>query len=117
VILILYIITTVYFLRLPLHKFIHGFILSVSITLGVLVLLNIRLKISVHTAGIGGLAGLIIALIMLYQIPMEGILILVLLAGGGVATSQLVLDAHKPYEVYGGFLTGFACVLATLLVY
>jgi membrane-associated phospholipid phosphatase len=117
VILILYIITTFYFLRLPLNHFIHGYILSVTITLGLLALLNIRLKISLHTASLGGLAGLVIALIMVYEIPMEGFLLLVLLAAGAVGTSRLVLGEHRPYEVYTGFLAGFACVLITLLVY
>jgi len=117
IILILYIITTVYFLRLPLNSIIQGYVLSVTIAFTLLVLLNIRLKISVHLAGPGGITGLIIGLIMTFKVPLEGYLLLALLAAGLLGTARLLSEEHRPYEIYTGFGIGFACVLATLLVY
>jgi hypothetical protein len=117
IILILYIVTSIYFLRLPLSRIIQGYILSVTITLAILVLVNLKLKISLHTAGLGGLAGLITAMIKMYEIPLEGFLLSALLAGGVVGTAKLLLNEHRPYEVYTGFAVGFSCVLVTLLVY
>jgi lantibiotic modifying enzyme len=117
IILILYIVTSIYFLRMPLTRIIQGYILSVTITLAILVIINLRLKISLHTAGLGGLVGLIIALIKIYNIPLEGFLLPALLACGVVGTAKLLLKEHRPYEVYTGFALGFSCVLVTLLVY
>jgi hypothetical protein len=117
IILILYIITTVYFLRLPLNRIIQGYVLSVTIAFALLVFLNIWLKISMHMAGPGGIAGLIIGLILTYEIPLEGFLLLSLLAGGVLGTAKLMNEEHRPYEIYVGFGVGFVCVLATLLVY
>ena len=117
IILILYIITFVYFVRLPLSRVIHSYVLASAITLAVVLLLGICFRISLHTTALGGLAGLIIALIFLYQSPLQGVLILVLLAGGLTATSGLVLGASRSVGVYVGYLVGFGVVLTTLLMY
>ncbi len=117
VILILYIITSVYFLRLPLNSIIQGYVLSVTIAFALLVVLNIRLRISMHMAGPGGLAGLIIGLIIIFRIPLEGYLLLSILAAGVLGTAKLLNEEHRPYEVYAGFGVGFGCVLVTLLAY
>jgi hypothetical protein len=117
IILILYIITCIYFMRLPLNRMIQGYVLSVTITLSLLVLLNIWLKISTHAAGPGGLVGLIIALIMMFEVPLEGFLLLAILAGGVVGSAKLISGEHRPFEVYAGFMIGFLGVLITLLVY
>ena len=117
IILILYIITFVYFVRLPLSRVIHSYVLASAITLAIVLLLGIWFRISLHTTALGGLAGLIIALIFLYQSPLQGVLILVLLAGGLTATSGLVLGASRSVGVYVGYLVGFGVVLTTLLMY
>jgi hypothetical protein len=117
VILILYIITCIYFFRLPLHRMIQGYVLSVTIALSLIVLLNVWLKISAHAAGPGGLVGLIIALIMIFELPLEGFLLLAILAAGVVGSAKLITGEHRPFEVYTGFLIGFLSVLFTLLVY
>ena len=117
IILILYIITFVYFVRLPLSRLIHSYVLATAITLSVLIFLGIWFRISLHTAALGGLTGLIIALIFLYESPLQGLLILVLLAGGVTASARLALGLNRSAEVYGGYLVGFGVMLITLLVY
>lgn len=117
IILILYIITFVYFVRLPLSRIIHGYVLSVTILLFFLLLLNIKFRICGHMAAIGGIAGLIIGLIFLYETPLQGFLIMTLLAGGLTGSARLILGVQRPVEVYTGFMLGFAVVLTTLLVY
>lgn len=117
IILVLYIITFVYFSRLPLSRVIHGYVLAITITLSVVLLLNIRFKICLHSAALGGMTGLIMALVFLYETPLEGLLILSLLAGGLTASSRLVMQAQRSGEVYVGYLLGFAVLLITLLVY
>ncbi len=117
IILVLYVITFVYFVRLPLAHFIHGYVLSVSILLFLMMLLTFRFRICGHTAAVGGLVGLILALILLYETPLYGFLIVCFLIAGLVGTSRLILGVQRPVEVYTGFLLGLGAVLITLLVY
>lgn len=116
IILVLYIITFIYFKRLPLSRMIHAYVLSAAITLLLLSLLNLKYRVSLHTAALGGITGLIIALIYLYETPLEGLLILSLLAGGITGTARMVLGSHWR-GVLSGFFLGFAAVLLTVLLY
>ena len=117
IILILYMITFVYFVRLPLSRIIHSYVLATAVTLFVVILLGIWFRISMHTAALGGLAGLIIALIILYQTPLQWFLMITLLAGGITASARLALGLDRSAEVYAGYLVGFGVVLTTLLIY
>ncbi len=117
IILILYIITFIYFVRLPLSRVIHAYVLSVVITLFVVLILNFKFNVSIHTTALGGLTGLIISLITLFETPMQGLLILTLLAGGITGTARLALAEHTTAEIYLGYLLGFGIVLLTVLVY
>jgi len=117
IVLILYIITFVYFVRLPLNRIIHAYVLSVAATLFLLLILGVKFKLCSHSAGLGGLTGLIIALIFLYETSLQGVLMLTLLAAGLTGTARLVLRRQRPGEVYAGYLLGFTVVLITLVVY
>ena len=114
IILVLYIITFVYFKNLPLQGVIHSYVLSVAGTLLLLVILNLKFKVSMHMAALGGLSGLIIALIHFYQTPLEGFLILSFLAGGLMGSSRLIMGESWG-TLLSGYLLGFAVVLFTVL--
>jgi len=116
IILILYIITFVYFKKLPVSQVIHAYVLSVTATLFLLTALNLRFKISAQTAALGGLTGLILVLIYLYDTPLQGLLILSLLAGGLSGSSRMAMGSHWA-SVLSGYLLGLAVVLITILVY
>jgi len=116
IILILYIITFIYFQKLPLSHVIHGYVLSVLATFFLVLVLNLKFRVSLNTAALGGLTGLIIALIYLYETELQGILMLAIFAGGLTGTSRLALGEHRG-EVFWGFLLGFGVVLGTILVY
>jgi len=116
IILILFIITFVYFRRLPLNKVIHAYVLSVCLTFFLVLIMKLRFRISIHSTALGGLTGLIIALIYLYQTPLQEFLMLALLAGGITGSARLA-QGDQWGEVLGGFLMGFIVVLLTILVY
>jgi hypothetical protein len=116
VILILYIITFVYFKRLPLNQVIHAYVLSVIVTFFIVLILNLRFRISIHSAALGGVTGLIIALIYLYETPLQGLLMLSFLASGLMGSSRLAQGDHWG-EVLSGFLLGLGIVMLTILVY
>ena len=116
IVLVLYIITFVYFKRLPLSQVIHAYVLSVAGTFFLVILVNLKFRISIHAAALGGLTGLIIALIFLYETPLQGLLMLSLLAGGLTGSSRLAQG--DPWgAILSGFLLGLAVVLFTILVY
>jgi len=116
IILVLYIITFVYFKKLPLNQVIHAYVLSVTLTLFLVVVVNLRFRISIHATALGGVTGLILALIFLYETPLQGLLMLTIFASGLTGSSRLVHGDHWG-EVLGGFLLGLAVVLLTILVY
>lgn len=116
IILALYIITFVYFNKLPLSQVIHAYILSVAGTLFLVLVLNLKFRISFHTAALGGMAGLIIALIYLYETPLQGLLMLTLFAGGLTGSARMA-QGDGWGSILGGFLLGFGVVLLTILVY
>jgi len=116
IILVLYVITFIYFKRLPLSQVIHAYILAVTGTLFLVLALNLKFKVSIHTAALGGLAGLIIALIYLYQTPLQGVLMLTLFAGG-LAGSARMVQGDSWRGILSGFLLGFGVLLFTILVY
>ena len=116
IILALYIVTFVYFKRLPLSQVIHAYVLSVTGTLFLLILVNLRFRVSIHAAALGGLTGLIIVLIYLYETPLQGLLMLSLFAGGLTGSSRLAQGDHWG-AILSGFFLGLTVVLFTLLVY
>ncbi len=116
IILILYIITFIYFLRLPLSQVIHAYVLSVTGTFFLVLVLNLKFRISINAAAMGGMTGLIIALIFLYETPLQGLLILSLFDGGLSGSSRLA-QGENWGGVLIGYLLGLLVVLLTILLY
>jgi hypothetical protein len=116
IIMILYIITFVYFKRLPLSRAIEAYVLSVNLILFVAILINFRFRVSLHTAALGGICGLILALIFLYETSLEGLLILAILAAGITGSARIAEGKHWS-AVLAGFIIGVGIVLVTILVY
>lgn len=97
------------------YQVIHSYILAVTVTLLILVILNLRLRVSMQMAALGGISGLIIALIYLFKTPLVEFLILSFLAAGLTGTSRLAMG-HRWGELLSGFLLGLGVVLITILL-
>ncbi|SHN29131.1 hypothetical protein SAMN04488057_1173 [Cyclobacterium lianum] len=81
---------------------------TVTLSLVALTLVTFFWKISAHQTAMGGWVALVAVLSMkFYSAPMFYYLLLIIAISGLVGTSRLYLNAHKPGEVYGGFLMGF----------
>lgn len=117
IVLILYVITFVYFVRLPVSKLIQAYALSVTILLFLVLLVSLKFKICSHMTALGGITGLILSLILLFETPLEGILMISFLAAGLTGTARLSLGIQRSSEIYSGYLLGMTVVLITLLVY
>jgi hypothetical protein len=65
-------------------------------------------KMSAHLTGIGGVLA-VTGILGIYfpSVTVAYFLVATLVLGGGIASSRLYLDAHRPAEVYVGLLVGF----------
>ncbi len=95
--------------------------LGVIIALFMSFFLTVFSKISIHAVGAGGLLGMLILLKMFYSyelfiwpesggrmVPTDLLLVIGIIIAGLIGTARLLLEAHKPSEVWGGYLIGMA---------
>lgn len=91
--------------------------------------INLFSKISLHAVGMGGLLGMVVATVAssrlssfvinsgifgMIEISLFSLLVGTILLCGIVGTSRLILDAHEPRDLYGGFLVGLATQFVAL---
>jgi membrane-associated phospholipid phosphatase len=78
-------------------------------------LVNVWWKISTHTAAIGGVTGGVIAFAFIFNFNHIWWLTLVILLGGLVGSSRMMLRQHTLAQVVCGFLLGMLAVIVTVL--
>lgn len=71
--------------------------------------LNIFFKISMHTVGMGCFIAMTLLATFMSNYNLQIPLIFVILIAGIVGTSRMSLQAHRPFEIYGGYVVGFIC--------
>lgn len=79
--------------------------------------INRRWKISAHGVGMGGMLGFLWAMHARTEYAMLLPLAAAVLVAGLVGTARLHLQAHRPAQIYAGFLLGFASMGLVLLGY
>lgn len=83
----------------------------------VCVLVNIWWKVSMHSAGSGGVIGAIVAYSAIFGFNPIWWLCLTVLVSGCVMTSRMVLRQHTLAQVLGGTLIGIVCgIVGTILM-
>jgi hypothetical protein len=92
-------------------------ILGAACCILITLLINTRWKISAHTIGIGGVAGVVLGVIYRLQVDLELVFFVVILIAGIIVYARLRLNAHTPAQVYTGFLLGFLIQLILMLLY
>ncbi len=106
----IYFILTTYFLyqKSELDPILWKGMAVISFSVLALTIVTLFWKMSAHMTGLGGLLGVILIMSKLFPTFNELYpLLLTIVLSGAVASSRLYLDAHKPLEVYAGFLSGF----------
>ncbi|WP_315577780.1 phosphatase PAP2 family protein [Hoylesella oralis] len=68
--------------------------------------INVWWKVSTHTAAIGGVAGALLAFAVIFAFNPIWWLCIVLILGGMVGTSRMILRQHTLSQVVTGFLVG-----------
>lgn len=77
----------------------------------------LRIKVSIHTLGVGGLIGFLMKLSMEYHQNLLLILAFLFVLFGVIANARLKLKAHTFYEVILGLIIGVVTQLLVPLIY
>ncbi len=80
-------------------------------------LFNIKIKTSLHTLGIGGLIGFVMVMSYEYRLNFNSLLAALFIIAGLIGISRLALNAHRPKEVYIGFLLGLVSQFISFQIY
>ena len=80
-------------------------------------LLHVKLKMSLHTAAIGGLIGFLIYFSYFFKVNLILIMAILFIIGGLIASSRVKLNAHKLSEVIFGFLIGLISQFLVFYIY
>ena len=73
------------------------------------ILINIKWKISIHMIGIGGIVGMLFGMSTFLLADLRIPILISIFVAGLLGTARLALNAHRPAEIYAGFLVGFLC--------
>lgn len=88
----------------------YSIFLGAGFTLVIMALISTRWKISAHSAGIFGVIGTVVGLFYVHDFENLFLLSMLIIIGGMVLSSRLILKVHTPAQVYAGALVGFLCL-------
>jgi membrane-associated phospholipid phosphatase len=101
--------------KMGLSGVINNFLTASLLALTMSAVITTFWKISLHMLGLGGVVGLIIALAIRYNLDLTLYLTLLLMVAGITGSARLDLGAHKPSQIYAGFLLGAIITSVTIL--
>lgn len=87
----------------------YPLMLGATLSVVLALIVNNWFKISIHMMGIGGLTGSFIAIALKYNLPLGGLIMVLIGLCGLTGYARLQLNAHTPAQVYTGFLVSAIC--------
>lgn len=114
---LMYLITTIIFYSFQVPTIIQSFILATTILSVLILIITLRWKISIHSAGVGSLLATVMALSVRMYANLEAIWIPLIFISGLVMASRLYLNSHNPPQIYSGFALGFLTIWLVLVVF
>lgn len=102
--------------KLEVNSILLLMLVMVSVQVALLTIITFFWKISIHSAGIGGMTGFMLALAYLF--PESNLLlplVILVLLSGLLLSARMYLNAHIPLEVYSGYAFGFILSFPVLL--
>lgn len=94
----------------------YVYMLGATLLAIVSLLITIYWKISLHMVAAGGSTAAFAEYALLSGSPMSGALIACLIISGMIGFARLRVAAHKPGEVYAGYILGFGLIWAVYLL-
>ena len=98
------------------HHTIKAVLVAALIVQMICAIINLRWKISTHTAAIGSFLGGLIAFSCIFLFNPVWWFCVITFIGGVVGTSRMILRQHTLLEVVGGYCIGFVGALVTILL-
>jgi hypothetical protein len=90
--------------------------LGAAVLIVICLMINIFTKISAHLAGAGGLTGALIGISLRLNIDLVILIISAIFLSGLIGYARLKLQAHKPFQIYAGFIAGMIVMTIFLLI-
>lgn len=111
--LLSYVALAFYLGRIHAPLWLMAFPIGAAAAIVISFIVTLRWKISAHGAAMGGLVGMVYALVY-YHLAISPSIMLILylsiLAAGVVGTARVILHRHTVAQVLAGTLNGFVCV-------
>jgi len=114
---LMYIITTIIFYSFQIPGIIKSFILASTIIALLILIITLKWKISIHSAGLGSLLAAVMALSIRTYSDLTRIWVILIIFSGLVMAARLYLNSHKPSQVYSGFALGFIIMWFTMVIF
>ncbi len=112
--LIVYFFCYYYFTKLHTHPLILSYLVSCATIVSLVMVINFFDKISLHTATMGALAGLLAVAGKYTFLDIRYFMVFALLMAGLVASARIITNAHQSNQVYYGFFLGFVLMFLIL---
>ena len=93
--------------RLELPTIFIRVILGATISVTLAVIITLGWKISVHSIGIGGIIGTLLAMSRILYVDIRFPLMISIIIAGIIGSARLSLNEHTPSQIYAGILIGF----------
>ncbi len=100
-------------MRIP--QFMANIVVTALAIQVVCAIVNIWWKICIHMAGIGGMAGALLAISLVFQFNPLWWLSVIILVAGLIGTARMILRQHSLRQIVGGFVVGAVCGFLLIL--
>jgi hypothetical protein len=114
---LIYFLLYILFSKTELHPIFSLYLLSTTMIALIVFFVNLRWKVSAHTAGMSGLIAMMIVLSYKLQTDLNPMIGILIFCSGLVGFARLKTNSHKPSEVYTGYLIGFAVFFMMFLIF
>ncbi|MDP4202492.1 MAG: hypothetical protein Q8861_07335 [Bacteroidota bacterium] len=115
--LVSYMLCAYYLWNVNMPRWFVMMVVGSAAALLVLLLVNLRWKMSAHLSAMGGLLAGIFVVAMHYVINPYMLVIGALFASAAVGSSRVILNAHTPEQTLAGFFNGFIFVMAAGMIF
>ena len=104
------------FRQAPMPSLFANLVLGAAVSVAMAFIINLKWKVSIHMLGMGGIVGIIIGIILKYQVDAVALVMALTVLSGLVGYSRLQLDAHTPLQVYAGFVLGTLILTGSVVI-
>lgn len=102
--------------RMHMPRYMCGILVSALLIQMVCVIVNVWWKISMHSAGAGGVIGALVAYSVLFMFNPVWWLCVTVLISGAVGTARMLLRQYSLAQVVAGTLVGVVCGFAGIIL-